>query len=429
MTTQSQLRVMVLGSGAREHALCWRLAQSPQVSELWCVPGNAGIEQIAKTSALDLQDVGAVVACAKELQVDLVVVGPEGPLVNGIVDALAVQGIAAFGPSRDAAILEGSKVFAKQFMRRWNIPTADFEVFDDAEKALSYVRTQQRSLVVKADGLAGGKGVIVADTAQQAEEGIRRVMQAREFGEAGGTVVIEERLLGQEVSYHVVSDGEHWVPLAAAQDHKRLLDGDQGPNTGGMGAYSPPPIVTAEVERKILERIVEPTLRGMKEEGHPFRGALFVGVMIVDGEPLVLEYNVRFGDPETEVLLARYKGDILPLLLGAASGSVVDCPPAWDAPAALCVVLAASGYPGKVILGDPITGLEDASAIPGVQVFHAGSRQDHGRILTSGGRVLTVTATGDALAIAAERAYLAVSFLHFDGMQYRRDIGARGLHA
>jgi phosphoribosylamine--glycine ligase len=418
------MRVLIVGGGAREHALAWRLSQDSGV-EVIGAPGNAGIAAIGRTVPVDPSDADQVVALAKQESANLVVVGPEAPLVSGVVDALRDHGIEAFGPSREAAQLEGSKIFSKEFMARHAIPTAGFAVFDDPDAATRYIEEANRPLVVKADGLAAGKGVIVASNAAEAIAGVDRIMRERAFGDAGDRVLIEECLVGEEVSYHVVSDGERFIPLAPAQDHKRAFDGDRGPNTGGMGAYSPPPVVTPEIERKILDRVVEPTLRGMAAEGRPFRGALFVGLMIVDGEPLVLEYNTRFGDPECQTLMTRWKGSILPLIQGSARGDFGGLTPEWEAPASLCVVLAAGGYPGNYEKGTPIQGLDAASAIPHVTVFHAGTALHGDTVVTSGGRVLSVTAIGESIDEAAERAYEAAEKIDFKGKQFRRDIGWR----
>lgn len=418
------MRVLIVGGGAREHALAWRLSQDRGV-EVIGAPGNAGIAAIGRIVAIDPTDADQVVALAKKESANLVVVGPEGPLVAGVVDALREHGIDAFGPSREAARLEGSKIFSKEFMARHEIPTAGFKVFDDPDAATRYIEQARRPLVVKADGLAAGKGVIVASDAQEAIAGVDLIMRDRAFGAAGNRLLVEECLVGQEVSYHVVSDGQRFIPLAPAQDHKRVFDGDQGPNTGGMGAYSPPPVVTAEIEQKILERVVEPTLRGMAAEGRPFRGALFVGLMIVDGEPMVLEYNARFGDPECQTLVTRWKGSIMPLIRDSARGDLGALTPSWEAPASLCVVLAAGGYPGHYEKGAAITGLAQASALPQVTVFHAGTVLDGDTVRTSGGRVLSVTAVGKTVDEAADRAYEAAAKIDFEGKQLRHDIGWR----
>jgi phosphoribosylamine--glycine ligase len=418
------MRILIVGGGAREHALAWKLAQDDGV-EVIGAPGNAGIAAIGRVVPVDPTDSEQVVELAKQEGADLVVVGPEAPLVAGVVDALRASGIDAFGPSREAAQLEGSKIFSKEFMERHGVPTAGFAVFDDADAATRYIRQAKRPLVVKADGLAAGKGVIVASSADDAIAGVDRIMRERAFGAAGDRVLIEECLVGQEVSYHVVSDGERFIALAPAQDHKRAFDGDQGPNTGGMGAYSPPPVVSAEVEQKIIERVIGPTLDGMAAEGRPFRGALFVGLMIVDGEPMVLEYNTRFGDPECQTLMTRWKGSILPLIRGSAQGDFGGLELEWEAPASMCVVLASGGYPGSYEKGKAISGLSDAAALPKVTVFHAGTALDGDQVVTSGGRVLSVTAIGDSIDEAAERAYAAVDAIDFEGKMVRRDIGWR----
>jgi phosphoribosylamine--glycine ligase len=415
------MRVLVVGGGGREHALTWKLKRSPSVKGLFCWPGNAGTAEIATNLPGKVGDLDGILAAARQHGIDLVVVGPEEPLVAGLVDRLRAEGIAAFGPDAQAARLEGSKAFSKELMQEAGVPTALFRIFDRADDAERYIREQQRPLVIKADGLAAGKGVVVAKDVDEALSAVRTIMRERAFGAAGDRVVIEDTLVGQEVSYHVVCDGERYVALAPAQDHKRVGDGDQGPNTGGMGAYSPPPVVTPEVEQKILKRVVEPTLAAMKRRGTPFRGALFVGLMIDRGEPQVLEYNVRFGDPETEVLVARWDGDLLPLLLGAARGDLRGVSARWSAPTALCVVMAAEGYPGSYAKGRPIAGL--ATAGKEAIVFHAGTALEQGRVVTSGGRVLTVTATGQTLDEAAARAYSVAQQVHFEGAHYRSDIG------
>ena len=417
------MRILVVGSGAREHALAWRFAR--EGAEVHVAPGNGGTAQLATNH--DARDLDAIVALARRLEAGLVVVGPEAPLVEGLVDRLQEAGVATFGPSRASARLEGSKIFSKQLMRRAGVPTADFEVFEDPDAADAYIRSAARPLVVKADGLAAGKGVTVALTPEAALDAVDQIMRRRAFGDAGAQVLIEECLVGPEVSYHVVSDGQRYVPLAPAQDHKRAYDGDRGPNTGGMGAYSPPPIVTPEIERAIQARVVEPTLEQMQREGQPFRGALFVGLMIVDGEPQVLEYNVRFGDPETECLMTRWGGSAIDLFEGAARGDLGGMKPQWDAPASLCVVMASGGYPGSYEKGKPITGIQAADAVEGVTVFHAGTRRDADAIVTNGGRVLCVTATGDSIRAAHDRAYAAAAHIDFAGKMLRTDIGHRAL--
>ncbi len=417
------MKILVVGAGAREHAIVSRLLRSQGVTAVICAPGNGGTAAIAENVAIAAEDVPGLVKLARDRQVGFVVVGPEAPLVAGLVDALAEVGIEAFGPKKIAAQLEGSKAFSKAFMERHAIPTAAAASFTDADAAIAYARAHGKPLVVKADGLAAGKGVVVATSVEETVEAIELVMRKREFGAAGDRVLLEEVLVGEEVSYHVILDGTRYVALAAAQDHKRLLDGDAGPNTGGMGAYSPPPVVTAEVERKILERVVEPTVAGLRADDIPYRGVLFIGLMICAGEPYVLEYNVRFGDPETEVLLARFDGDLLALLRDAAQGTLRADSVKWAAPCALCVVLAAGGYPGTYEKGRVITGLHAASEVAGVEVLHAGTRADGDSIVTSGGRVLAVTARGADIDAVAAAAYQAVDRIAFDGAQHRRDIG------
>jgi phosphoribosylamine--glycine ligase len=416
-------KVLVVGAGAREHALAWKLSTSPEVGQVLATPGNGGTAKVGVNLGVAATDLEGVVRAATERAVDLVVVGPEAPLAAGLVDALRDAGVLAFGPDRRAAELEASKGFAKDFMARHGIPTAAYGRFTDAAEARGLVEGRGEAMVVKADGLAAGKGVVVADTVEETLSAIDRILVEGAFGAAGAAVVVEERLVGPEVSFHVVSDGTRRVPLAAAQDHKRLLDGDRGPNTGGMGAFSPPPTVDDAMAARILAEVVDPTLAGLAAEGRPFRGALFVGLMIVDGEPKVLEYNVRFGDPETAVLMARLGSDLWPLLHGAASGDLAGHELRWSAPAATAIVLASEGYPGKSITGRPIAGIDEARALDGVQVFEAGTRVEGEATLTAGGRVLAVTAVGEDVADAAARAYEGAERVRFEGCQLRRDIG------
>lgn len=422
------MRVLVLGSGGREHALAWAIGRSPRVAEVICAPGSDGIARDARACPLLLDDAEAVVALARRERPGLVVVGPEAPLVAGIADRLRAEGLDVFGPDAAAARLEGSKAFAKAFMERHGVPTAAYRVFDDADAASRWVEAHGGSLVVKADGLAAGKGVRVCDGPEEAQRAITEVMRERRFGEAGARVVLEERLRGEEASYYALCDGERFVTLAPAQDHKPVLDGDRGENTGGMGAYSPAPVVSPEVERKVVERIVRPVLEGMQADGTPYRGVLYVGLMIRDGEPWVIEFNVRFGDPETQPILFRLEDDLVPWLLAAARGTL----PAggvelrWGPPA-VCVVMASKGYPRAYPSGLAIDGLAGVEALPDVKVFHAGTRLEGGRWRTAGGRVLGVTARGASLREAQERAYAAVRDIAFEGAHYRRDIGARAL--
>ncbi len=421
--------MIVVGSGAREHALGAALAASGH--EVVFAPGNAGTARVGRNVPVRADDVPGIVELAAAERADLVVIGPELPLTLGAVDALAARGLRAFGPTRAAARLEGSKAFMKDFCKRHGVPTADFAVFDDADAAERHARAAPRPLVVKADGLAAGKGVVVADSADEACEAIDRIMRKREFGEAGRLVVLEERLAGEEASFHVVCDGtpSGAVPLAPAQDHKRVGDGDRGPNTGGMGAYAPAALVGPDVRDRVMREVVRPTLEGMAAEGVPFRGVLFVGLMIDRGVPRVLEFNVRFGDPETSVLVPTYAGDWFELLHGAASGRVpVRAPAAPAAPGvcALSVVMAAEGYPARPRTGDRIEGLDQALP-PGAFILHAGTaRADDGAVVTAGGRVLAVGASAPTLDAAARVAYEVVAGIRWAGEHHRSDIGHRG---
>jgi phosphoribosylamine--glycine ligase len=412
------MKVMVVGSGS-----C--IVRSPRVKSLVCAPGNAGTAAIAESLPLDVEDAAAVRKAAESAGVDLVVIGPEVPLVAGAVDACEQAGIPAFGPRRQGARLEGSKVFAKRFMVDCGVPTAGFEVFEEADRAEAYIRSRSQPVVIKADGLAAGKGAIVASNTEEALAAVDLIMRRRELGAAGDSVVIEDRLRGEEVSYHIVCDGDRYVPLAASQDHKAVFEGDQGPNTGGMGAYSPPPVVTPAMEKVIIEQVVDPTIAGLKKKGIQFRGVLYFGLMIVDGVPNVLEFNTRFGDPETQVLVTRWQGDIVDLLMGSARGDLSGVEPRWEAPASVCVVLASQGYPGSYPKGREISGLEEVASLEGVQVFHAGTKLQDGKVVTSGGRVLSVTAVGPDIDTAADLAYRGVSRIRFQGVHFRKDIGWR----
>jgi phosphoribosylamine--glycine ligase len=438
------MRILLVGGGGREHALAWKIAQSPLVEDLLAAPGSDAIAAASFAQRAEGErrpsgwarcfpgvsagDVDGLVALAREHAVDLVVVGPEDPLVAGLADRLREAGIAVFGPSAAAARLEGSKAYAKDFMARHRIPTAAFAVFDELDAARAYVLQQPDGCVVKADGLAAGKGVAVCESPAQAIAALEEAMRERRFGAAGERVVIEERLIGEEASYYAITDGEHVVALAAAQDHKRIGDGDRGENTGGMGAYAPAPIVGPAVEKKVLERIVYPAIRGLAADGTPYRGVLFVGLMIdAAGEPRVIEFNVRFGDPETQPLVMQMASDLVPLLDGAARGALGRAAPPETHGAAVCVVLASEGYPRAVVNGRRIDGLA-AIDDPDVVVFHAGTRrQADGSFLTAGGRVLGVTARGGDVAEARARAYRAVDRISFEGSQHRRDIAARAL--
>ena len=428
------MKVLVVGSGGREHALVWKIAQSPQLTALHVVPGSAAIAELAEChSETKATDLAGILALAQREAIDLVVVGPEDPLAAGIADRLRAAGIATFGPSAAAARLEGSKAFAKDFMQRHGIPTAAHAVFDARDAAHAYVDTLASPCVVKADGLAAGKGVAMCNDAAEAHTAIDDMMAARRFGDAGDRIVIEQWLRGEEASYYAITDGERIVTLAAAQDHKRALDGDKGENTGGMGAYSPPPVVSKAVEKKILERVVHPTIRGMAREGHPYQGVLYVGLMIDSaGDPFVIEFNVRFGDPETQPLLVRMQADLLPILDASARGTLDEATAIGWGEAAVCVVLASGGYPRSYATGREISGLDelaDADDADKVVVFHAGTRRDDSGTgyQTAGGRVLGITASGQTVAEARERAYRVVERISFDEMHFRRDIASRAV--
>jgi len=421
------MKVLVVGGGGREHALAWKIAQSPSVEEVIAAPGNGGIASHARCVGIGADDVDGQVALAKKEQVGLVVIGPEAPLVGGLADRLAAEGILAFGPSAAAARLEGSKAFAKEFMQRHGVPTARFSVHDALESAIQEVDRRAGPCVVKADGLAAGKGVIVCRSPYEARQAVREMLGEARFGAAGARVVIEDLLEGEEASVLALCDGEAIVPLIAAQDHKAAFEGDTGPNTGGMGAYAPAPVVTSELSATIREQVLERTVRGMAADGTPFKGVLYAGLMIADGQPLVLEYNVRFGDPECQPLMVMMKDDLVPVLVAAAEGRLAGKRMDWHVGAALCVVLAADGYPGSYGKGKPISGLEAAGAIENLVVFHAGTKLDSGRLVTSGGRVLGVTGRGADLGAAARVAYQGAAAIDWEGMRYRRDIGHRAL--
>jgi phosphoribosylamine--glycine ligase len=415
------MHILLLGSGGREHALAWKIAASPLVTKLWCAPGNAGIAREAECVPLDIADHGAVVDFCKANAVELVVVGPETPLVAGIVDDLAAAGIKAFGPSRGAAQLEGSKGFTKDLCREFNIPTGAYRRFGNASDALSYARAQGVPIVIKADGLAAGKGVVVARSTREAEDAVA-MMFAGNLGAAGAEVVIEECLAGREISFFALCDGENAIPLASAQDHKRAFDHDEGPNTGGMGAYSPTPFVTQEIHDQIMSRIIGPTLSGMRARGTPFRGVLYAGVMLTEQGPKLFEYNVRFGDPECQVLMLRMMSDIVPAMLAACDGELKHFNLRWFPDAAVTIVMATKGYPGDYSKGSRIEGLEEAASLDGVEIFHAGTIERDGGILANGGRVLNVCALGKTVTEARARAYRAVDRIRWPEGFCRRDI-------
>jgi phosphoribosylamine---glycine ligase len=418
--------VLIIGSGGREHALALTLRRSPRLGRLFVAPGNAGAANLAERVALDPSNGPAVVTFCQRERIELVVVGPEAPLAAGLSDDLAVAGIACFGPSRAAARLESSKGFAKDFCRGVGVPTAAYQRFADRDAALAYLKAREAPVVVKADGLAAGKGVVVASTIPEAEAAVRSMFEGA-FGAAGAEVVIEEFLDGEEASFFALSDGARALAFASAQDHKRVGDGDTGANTGGMGAYSPAPIMTDTMTARVMREIVEPTIEGMRRRGTPYRGVLFAGLMICADGPKLIEYNARFGDPETQVVLPRFEGDLLPWLEASARGALPDRAPRFSRQAALTVVLAARGYPGAPTTGTEIRGLERASALPDVTVFHAATRRADGRIIADGGRVLAVTALGDSVTQAQRRAYAAVDLIDWPEGFCRHDIGWRAI--
>jgi len=417
------MRVLVVGSGGREHALSWAIAASPLVDRVYCAPGNAGIAEDAGCVPVSANDTAGLIAFCKKAGADLVVVGPEAPLVAGLVDALEGEGIAAFGPSKAAAALEGSKGFVKDLCAREGIPTAAYRRFRDAATAKAYIAERGAPIVIKADGLAAGKGVTVAATVAEAQVAVDAALAEGRFGAAGAEIVVEEFLEGEEASFFALVDGTNVLPLAAAQDHKRVGDGDTGPNTGGMGAFSPTPLVTPALEGIVMERILLPTVRAMARDGRPFKGVLYAGLMLTEGRPKLLEYNVRFGDPECQPLMMRLMSDIVPALIATRDGILNKVDLRWYDEAALCVVMAAKGYPDGPLHGTEIRGLDKAAAAPDVKIFHAGTKRDGGRILADGGRVLGVTALGKDLGAARERAYGAIDNIDWPQGFCRRDIG------
>jgi phosphoribosylamine--glycine ligase len=423
------MKILVIGSGAREHALAWKLSREPEVDAVICAPGNPGIASVARCLPADLSVPSELLALAESQDVGLTVVGPELPLSRGVVDAFTAAGRAIVGPTKAAAALEWSKAFAKDFMARYRVPTAAFRVCESADAALTLVRRGEFAfpLVLKADGLAAGKGVVIAEDASAAEAVVGAMMVDRRFGDAGDRIVLEEFLTGQEASYFVLADGTNFVQLGSAQDHKRIFDADRGPNTGGMGAFAPSPLITAEMSRRVSDEIVSPVLAGMVRDGHPYRGFLYVGLMLTADGPKVIEFNVRFGDPEAQVVLPMLDEDLAWLLGEAATGALPSRPAKFRREPHVGVVLAAGGYPDAPETGKAIDGIEAASDVPGSIVFHAGTAKRDGRLVTAGGRVLTVVGRSTTYRDAIETAYAAASRIHFEGMQYRRDIGRKAL--
>ena len=421
------MKVAVIGKGGREHTLVWKIAQSKDVESVYCIPGNAGTAGIAENVELEDSSFEGIAKFVEENDIWLTVVGPEDPLVEGIVDFFQARGLNVFGPSKKAAIIEGSKIFTRELLKKYGIPSAEFGAFDNANDALAYLKEKGAPIVVKADGLAAGKGAIVCETMEEAEKAVKQIVVEKAFGEAGNRIILEEKLVGEEASYLVFTDGKTIKPMASSQDHKRIFDGDKGQNTGGMGAYSPAPVVTEELEKEVLETIMQPTVDAMREEGMEFNGILYGGLMVTENGPKVVEFNCRFGDPEAQPLLMRLESDLVPILQACMDGTLAEQEVKWSGKAACCVVMASGGYPGSYEKGKEIFGLGEAGELPDTMVFHAGTKLDNGKAVTNGGRVLGVTALGNSIAESIEKAYSAVDKISFDGAQFRKDIGKKAL--
>ncbi|MBI5143859.1 MAG: phosphoribosylamine--glycine ligase [Candidatus Omnitrophica bacterium] len=427
------MRILVVGSGGREHALCWKIAQSPKCDKLYCAPGNGGIQEIAQIADIKADDIDGLLDFTKKEKIDLTVVGPEAPLVAGIVDRFEKEGLRIFGPRKELAALEGSKVFAKELMKALGVPTAEFKVFDKSDDALKYLETKKAPVVVKADGLCAGKGVIVCKTIDEAKDAVKKIMVDRIFGDSGNKVIIEDCLTGEEASIIVISDGINVVALASSQDHKRVFDGDKGPNTGGMGAYSPAPVVRDAISKRVMNEIINPIIKGLAREGKFYKGVLYIGIMITESGPKVLEFNVRFGDPETQAILPRLKGDLVSLMENSIDVGLRDYSLEWDGRFCVSVVIASGGYPGDYEKGIEIKGLDNVKCLKDIIVFHAGTKlgrrstDKQPLYLTYGGRVLNVTALGDNIEDAIDICYNAVEKIRFDKMHYRKDIGQRAI--
>ena len=421
------MKVLVIGSGGREHALVWKLSQSPRVDKIFCTPGNAGISEIAECLDIKTDDIGALVNFAKYEMIDLTVVGPEAPLTAGIVDAFVKEDRRIFGPDRLGAQLEGSKVFAKEFMLKYGIPTAEYKTFTSYLHAKEYIQLKGAPIVIKADGLAAGKGVFVAASVEESIDALKLIIKERAFGSAGDKVIVEQCLKGEEASFMVLTDGKTFIPLATSQDHKTVFDNDKGPNTGGMGAYSPAPIITKSLEADIMKNIIKPVIKGLTKERINYRGIIYAGLMICDGKPYVLEFNCRFGDPEAQPVLMRLDSDLFDALKATSEGKLKDIKLSWKNDASVCVVLTSKGYPGSYEKGKVIKGLDSLKNRDDLMVFHAGTSMDDKDFVTSGGRVLGVTALGKDIRSAKENAYQAIKKIHFDGMHYRKDIGDKAI--
>jgi len=429
------LKILVIGSGGREHALCWKIAESPKCAKLYCAPGNGGISETAELVSIKADDIEGLLKFAKEKKIDLTVVGPEGPLVAGIVDRFEKESLRIFGPRKECARLEGSKVFAKELMKKIGVPTADFKIFDSCESALKYLDEKKPPIVVKADGLCAGKGVVVCKTIDEAKEAVKDMMVKKIFGDAAKKVIIEDCLIGEEASIIVIADGKGVAALASSQDHKRIFDGDRGANTGGMGAYSPAPIVTEGLFKEIMDKVITPVVKALAKEGKPFKGALYAGIMVTKDGPKVLEFNTRFGDPETQAILPRLKSDLVEAMEGAIDGKLEGYTLQWDARPCVSVVVASGGYPGNYEKGIEIKGLNSLKGLKDVFIFHAGTKagrrlkDGNNTFITNGGRVLNVTALGSDIKDAINNCYNAVNKIEFDRMHYRRDIGFRAIKA
>jgi len=421
------MKVLVVGSGGREHALVWKVSQSPRVAKIYASPGNAGIAQLAECVPIKAEDIAGLLMFARSKAVDLTIVGPEGPLSLGIVDEFQRAGLRVFGPAKNAAEIEANKAFSKDLMRKYQIPSAGYGTFMNRAEAEAYVRSKGAPIVVKAAGLAAGKGVVVAETVEEAVNALDLIMTKKVFGEAGNLVVVEECLRGEEASFMAFTDGKTVIPMASSQDHKRVFDADKGPNTGGMGAYSPAPVVTKQIEKQVMEKVMNPTVRAMEKEGRLFKGILYAGLMIHNGEAKVLEFNARFGDPETQPVMARLDSDLVEIIESILDGKLASTPVKWKADSAVCVVIASGGYPGRYDTGKEISGLDKAAGLRNVMVFHSGTALKDGKVVTDGGRVLGVTGFGPSVAAAIDTAYAGVREISFEGAHYRRDIGARAL--
>ncbi|MBU0757846.1 MAG: phosphoribosylamine--glycine ligase [Nanoarchaeota archaeon] len=422
------MKILVLGSGGREHALCWKISQDKTIEKIFCVPGNSGTSLVAENIGLDIMDNEEIINFVKQNNIDLTLAGPEAPLVNGIVDEFEKNNLRIFGPKRFAANLEGSKVFSKKMLWKYNIPTAKGEIFDDAEKAIQFVKDNSWARIVKADGLAAGKGVYVCKTEEEAVKAIKEIMHAKIFGDAGNSVVIEERLVGEEASFLVFSDGKTAKAMVSTQDHKPAYDNDEGPNTGGMGAYGPAPVITKKLHENAMQNIMLPIIRAMEKEGTPYKGVLYGGLMITEKGPLVIEFNCRFGDPECQPIMMLMATDLIPVLEACIDETLDETEVIFRDMASCCVVLASGGYPGKYEKDKPITGLKKAGNVPDVMVFHAGAKNHEDGIFTNGGRVLGVTGIGKNIRQAIDRSYEAARLINFENMHYRKDIGAKALN-